>query len=135
VIAASALLMLAQAGASAAESAIDCDNAQTQTEMNICAAREFAASDAELNAQWEKTAAAMKALDAELDRETDKQLGHYDTLLEGQRAWLTFRDAQCLAESFKARGGSMQPLLVAQCKTYMTELRTEQLRDLAAGPE
>ena len=126
--------MLAQAGASATEPALDCDNAQTQTEMNICAAEEFAASDAELNAQWELTAAAMKALDAETDRETDKQPGHFETLLEGQRAWLKFRDAQCLAESFKARGGSMQPLLVSQCKTYMTELRIEQLRDLAAGP-
>lgn len=132
MIAAAALLMLAQGGAAAT---LNCDNAQTQAEMNICAAQEFAASDAELNAQWELTAAAMKALDAEVDRASDKQPGHFETLLEGQRAWLKFRDAQCLAESFKARGGSMQPLLVAQCKTYMTELRIEQLRDLAAGPE
>jgi uncharacterized protein YecT (DUF1311 family) len=127
--------MLAQAGSSAAEPALDCDNAQTQAEMNQCAAQEFAAADAELNAQWELTAAAMKALDAEIDRATDKQPGYFETLLEGQRAWLKFRDAQCLSESFKARGGSMQPLLGAQCKTYMTELRIEQLRDLAAGPE
>ena len=134
MIATAALLMLAQGGA-AANATLDCDDAQTQTQMNICAAQEFAASDAELNAQWALTAAAMKALDAGLDRATDKQPGHFETLLEGQRAWLKFRDAQCLSESFKARGGSMQPLLVAQCKTYMTELRTEQLRDLAAEPE
>ncbi len=135
MIAATTLLMLAQAAAPTEATETDCDNAQTQAEMNTCAAQEFAASDAELNAQWEKTAAAMKALDAELDRETDKQPGHFETLLKGQRAWLTLRDAQCLSESFKARGGSMQQLLAAQCKTYMTELRTEQLRDLAAGPE
>src|SRR5690606_1177340 len=55
-----------------------------------------------------------------LDREHDRQPGHFDTLLEAQRAWLRFRDAQCLSESFMARGGSMQPMLDSQCKTYLT---------------
>lgn len=112
-----------------------CDNAQYQIEMNLCAAREFEGVDAALNEQWAETAARMKALDAEVDGEHDKQPGHFETLLEGQRAWLKYRDAQCLSESFMARGGSMQPMLVSQCMTYMTVLRTEQLRDLAAGPE
>lgn len=134
MIAAAALLMLAQA-ASAEEEEIDCDHAQYQIEMNLCAARDFEASDAALNAQWTQTSTRMKALDTEIDREHDKQPGHFETLLEGQRAWLKFRDAQCLSESFMARGGSMQPMMISQCKTYLTELRTQQLRDLAAGPE
>lgn len=129
------LLMLAQASASAAEDEIDCDYPQYQIEMNLCAARDFESADAALNAQWVETAARMRELDAEVDGEHDKQPGHFETLLEGQRAWLKFRDAQCLSESFMARGGSMQPMLVSQCKAYMTELRTQQLRDLAAGPE
>jgi uncharacterized protein YecT (DUF1311 family) len=126
-----ALLMLAQA----ASDNLDCDDAQTQAAMNLCAVREYEAADAELNRQWAETTARMKALDAAVDGETDQQPGHYETLLEGQRAWLKFRDAQCLSESFMARGGSMQPMLDSQCKTYMTVLRTEQLRSLAAGPE
>lgn len=135
MIAFAAALILAQAATPAAEEAIDCDHAQYQIEMNLCAARDFESSDAALNEQWAKTAARMKALDAGIDAEYDKQPGHFETLLEGQRAWLTFRDAQCLSESFMARGGSMQPMLISQCKTYLTELRTQQLRDLAAGPE
>lgn len=134
MIAAAALLMLAQA-APATEEDIDCDHAQYQIEMNLCAVRDFEASDAALNAQWGETSARMKALDAEIDREHDKQPGYFETLLDGQRAWLAFRDAQCLSESFMARGGSMQPMMISQCKTYLTELRTQQLRDLAAGPE
>jgi uncharacterized protein YecT (DUF1311 family) len=133
MIAIAAALMLAQA-ASSAEPAIDCDNALTQAEMNLCAARDYESSDAALNEQWAETSARMKALDAEVDREYDKQPGYFETLLEGQRAWLKFRDAQCLSESFMARGGSMQPMLVSQCKTYLTELRIQQLSNLAAGP-
>lgn len=133
VIVAASLLLLMQTAS--ADEEIDCDHAHTQFEMNQCAARDFAASDAELNRQWAETVAVMKARDEEVDREYDRQPGHYETLLEGQRAWLKFRDAQCLAESFMARGGSMQPMMESYCKVHVTELRIQQLRDLAAGPE
>ena len=134
MIAVAAVLMFAQAGATAAEGELDCDHAQYQIEMNLCAAREYEAADAALNTLWAEISARMKALDAEVDSEHDKQPGHFETLLEGQRAWLKFRDAQCLSESFMARGGSMQPMLDSHCRTYMTELRIQQLRNLAATP-
>jgi uncharacterized protein YecT (DUF1311 family) len=134
MIAIAAALLLAQAAPSTADETVDCDNAQTQADMNLCAARDFKDSDAVLNAQWAETSARMKALDAELDREHDKQPGYFETLLDGQRAWLKFRDAQCLSESFMARGGTLQPTLVSQCKTYLTELRIQQLRNLVAAP-
>ncbi len=118
----------------AAEPAGECDDPITQQAMNMCAARDFAASDAALNAQWAETTAAMKARDERVDRAYDSQPGYYETLLEGQRAWLTFRDAQCRAESFMARGGTLQPLLDAHCRTHLTELRIQQLRDLLAEP-
>lgn len=132
ILLAASLLLFAQAGA--AEAIDECDDPQAQQLMNLCAARDFESADAALNEQWDLTVAVMKEADAELGRD-DGQPGHYDTLLEGQRAWLRYRDAQCLSESFKARGGSMQPMLELFCKTYMTELRTQQLRLMAAGPE
>jgi uncharacterized protein YecT (DUF1311 family) len=134
MIAIAAALLLAQAAPSTADETVDCDDAQTQADMNLCSARDFKNSDAALNAQWAETSARMKALDAELDREHDKQPGYFETLLDGQRAWLKFRDAQCLSESFMARGGTLQPTLVSQCKTYLTELRIQQLRNLVAAP-
>ena len=123
-----ALLMLAQTGA--AEEAPDCNEAQTQMDMNLCAARDFDTADALLNEQWAETSALMKALDGEIDRTFDSQPGFFETLLEGQRAWLTFRDAHCLADSFLARGGSMQPMLVSFCKAHLSQQRTQQLREL-----
>jgi uncharacterized protein YecT (DUF1311 family) len=113
----------------------DCDDPQAQQRMNFCASLEFGAADAALNEQWAESVAAAKLSDVEIDREHDQQPGHYETLLEAQRAWLKFRDAHCLMESFEARGGSMQPMLEHFCMTYLTELRTEQLRNIAAGPE
>jgi len=126
-------LDVAAAAIEAPEPDDDCDDPQTQQRMNFCAALDFGAADAALNAQWELTAAAMKARDIEIDREYDRQPGHHETLLEGQRAWLEYRDAQCRSEGFMMRGGSMQPMIENHCKAYMTELRIQQLRDMAAG--
>ena len=129
----------AQAALDAAVAAVEradndeCDDPQAQQLMNLCAARDFESADAALAAQWALTVAAMKDADAERERD-DPQPGYYATLLEGQQAWVKYRDAQCLSESFEARGGSMQPMLELQCKAYMTELRIQQLRLLIAGP-
>ena len=133
MIVAAALLLLAQT--EIAEPDQVCDDPQTQLAMNTCASMDFEQADARLNEQWRETAEHMRSLDAGIDRETDSQPGHFETLLEGQRAWLAFRDAQCQSEGFLARGGSVQPMLVSHCKAYLTELRIEQLRNLAAGPE
>jgi uncharacterized protein YecT (DUF1311 family) len=144
VVIAALLLVLAQpsvdaadsdAAALSAEPLDDCADPQAQQEMNRCAYKDYQSADAALNEEWTIAVAAMKAADAGIDREYDQQPGHYETLLEGQRAWLKYRDAQCLMESFEARGGSMQPMLENFCKAYMTELRIQQLRLLTAGPK
>jgi uncharacterized protein YecT (DUF1311 family) len=113
----------------------DCSDPQDQHRMNFCASLDLGAADAALNQQWELTVAAMKAADAQVDRAYDQQPGYYETLLEEQRAWLMFRDAQCLLHSYEARGGSMQPMLELGCKASLTKQRTQDLRELVAGPE
>lgn len=135
MIATTVLLLMAQTGAAGAAATTDqCDDPQSQAAMTMCSRADFAAEDAEMNRQWDATVGAMKTRDAGRESD-DRQPGYYDTLLEAQRAWLKYRDAECLSQSFMARGGSMQPMLEAQCKAYLTELRIEQLRVLAAGPE
>jgi uncharacterized protein YecT (DUF1311 family) len=133
VIVAAALLLIAQAGAILAVDASpsdECADAQDQHSLNMCALEDYQAADVELNQQWAETAAAMKEADAELDREHDKQPGYYETLLEAQRAWLKYRDAHCLVDSFSFRGGSGQPMVDSFCKANLTRMRTEQLRVL-----
>jgi uncharacterized protein YecT (DUF1311 family) len=113
----------------------DCDSPLVQQEMNWCAAQDYQAADAELNAQWAITAAAMKARDADFaaygSDEYDKREGYFATLLEGQRGWLRYRDGQCAIEGYSACGGSMEPMLVSGCKTRLTRQRTAELRELA----
>ena len=110
-----------------------------QQEMNICAHRDFLTADAAMNAQWRLTREHMRERDVQWDPEWDAgqgaseggRHGFFATLLEAQRAWITFRDAHCRSEGYVARGGSLEPLLVSACKTRLTEARTEQLRELA----
>ncbi len=102
--------------------------------MNQCAYRDFLIADAELNAQWTITRARMKQDDADFaasaSAEFDKREGSFDRLLEAQRGWLRYRDAHCQVSGYGARGGSLEPLLVAMCKTHLTQERTQQLKDL-----
>ena len=122
------------AGAAAADAppnpGWNCDGPVAQQEMNWCAAREYEGADAELNAQWKVTAAAMKARDKDLDRTYDTRPGYFDTLLSAQRAWIAYRDAHCASEGYWARGGSLEPLLVSTCKAKLTKERTQQLQFL-----
>lgn len=105
-----------------------------QQAINQCAYRDYLIADAELNLQWKITSAAMTARDAEFSvsasAEFDKREGHFESLLEAQRAWLRYRDAHCRLDGYTARGGSMEPMIDLFCKTHLTRARTEQLMDL-----
>lgn len=124
-----AALLLAQAPAD--DPPWNCDEPIAQQEMNYCAHQDYLAADTALNAQWKVTAAEMKQRDEDAgDLFDDGRPGYFDALLEAQRAWLAYRDAHCAIEGYEARGGSMEPMLVSFCKTHLTKLRTEDLRNL-----
>lgn len=98
LIAAAALL------ASGAAWADDCSNANTQTEMNQCAAAQYQAADKKLNETWQQA----------LKRASGQQL---ELLKKSQQAWISLRDADCAFLASGAEGGSMQPMLTSQCMT------------------
>lgn len=112
----------------------NCADPMAQQEMNWCAHQDFLAADALLNAQWARTSDAMKFRDENYESTRDERPGYFATLLAAQRAWITFRDMHCRSEGYYARGGSLEPLLVSTCKTYLTNIRTQQLADLAERP-
>ena len=103
--------------------------AQTQAQMNADAGRAWRAADAAMNRQWGATNAAMKRLDA-ADTSRGGGFGYAAALLASQRAWLQFRDRQCVIEGGEVAGGSMQPMVRAQCLARLTRERTVQLRNL-----
>lgn len=102
---------LAMAGPAAA---VDCSNAGTQADINECAVKALANDDKTLNAKYQEllgrlgdlpdTAAALK---------------------DAQRAWIKFRDAECTFASSGVAGGSIQPMVVADCQRIITEERIE----------
>ncbi len=109
-----------------------------QPEMNQRDWCEFQIADAELNAQWKVTVAAMKERDADYapyKREGDTSPGWFESLLEAQRGWLTYRDGHCTLERYHARGGSAAPMLEVGCLVVLTRMRTRELKELVTFPE
>ena len=127
-----ALLLIAAEAAEPGEAAPDCTSeALPQQDMNFCAAKDFEAADAELNQTWKDAAAEMKRRDAaERDLPDDGRPGYYQALLDAQRAWLDYRDKNCVTAGYIFRGGTMEPFMVASCKARLTQLRTEELHAL-----
>lgn len=114
----------------------NCADPQFQQEMNWCAGQDYEAADAALNAQWAITAEVMKQRDIEWDAlgSSDKRPGFFRSLLEAQRSWLRYRDAHCRTDGYTARMGSLEPFLVATCKTRLTRMRTAELKELVEVP-
>lgn len=119
-----AAVTIAVVAAPALALALDCDNAQTQQDMNQCAQIEWQAADEELNGAYAEAMAALKALDADLAK-ADR--GAEEALRAAQRAWIAFRDNACLAESYAMFGGSAQPLLYNGCMARLTWARAGDL--------
>jgi uncharacterized protein YecT (DUF1311 family) len=97
--------------------------------MNARAGNDLRSADATMTAQWKRTYAAMKRLDA-ADTSRGGGVGYAAALLESQRAWLKFRDTQCVIEGSEFAGGSLQPMVRGNCLTRLTRERTKQLENL-----
>lgn len=125
-------LLCTAASPLAAEEKLDCENVMAQQDMTICAGRDYDAADAELNAVWKEARAAAKAEDAEYQEDLK---GAEKALLAEQRGWIAYRDGHCELAGFEARGGSMEPMLVAMCLAETTRLRTQELMRYIDGPQ
>ena len=101
----------------AAQTAAECHEPVQQQRMNACAARDFRDADAALNAAWKPA------------RDFAREIGVADELLAAQRAWLTYRDTACAVHASPYEGGSIQPLIHANCLTNLTVARTRLLLD------
>ena len=108
----------------------ECANASSQMEMTACATQRFERADAELNALYRRLTASARETDRSPDNgrvEGDDRPGEEATLREAQRAWVTYRDAHCRGEGYAERGGSMEPMIVADCLARLTRERIAQL--------
>ena len=112
-------LMALGIGCSASAHAENCD--ANQAAMNACAGKQLSALDADLNKQYQAQMGYLK-------NPAQKQ-----ALKSAQQKWIAFRDADCQYQAGKREeGGSMWPLVQAQCLSAQTKVRVEQLKAYTA---
>jgi uncharacterized protein YecT (DUF1311 family) len=95
----------------------DCANATSQMAMSGCADQAYRKTDAELNAVYNQITDRLKR-----DKESMK------LLINAQKAWLAFRDAECTFSTSASAQGSVYPMLVAQCRDGLTSKRIDELK-------
>lgn len=107
---------------------------QTRADLNEQAAAAAARADAAMNVQYRATMAFMRQMDGL--HEPDARVGptYQDALLASQRAWRRFRDAECVVEGYRFRGGSAQGMTGARCRATLAQARTRQLSAMADRP-
>ena len=85
--------------------------------MTECAAKGYEDADRKLNETYKQI----------IDRLADAP----DTkasLTKAQRAWITFRDAECEFTNAQAGGGTLYGTLINQCLTDLTDQRAQTLQ-------
>jgi uncharacterized protein YecT (DUF1311 family) len=92
-----------------------CDDAQSQAEMNMCAAARFKAADAELNRVYNRLASILGG-------------DNLARLKAAEVSWIKYRDDNCGYEADLFEGGSIRPLILSSCLERMTKARTTELR-------
>jgi uncharacterized protein YecT (DUF1311 family) len=113
---------------------VNCDDRYGDLAAAECWYAAGNAADAELNTVWPGVLKAARDADKGFSPTPRKDRASAAAdLLASQRAWLKFREAQCALESDYAQGGSLQNVLVGQCRTALTRQRIKQLQEIAAG--
>ncbi|MDP2143902.1 MAG: lysozyme inhibitor LprI family protein [Gallionella sp.] len=101
----------------AAENEVDCQ--ENQLSANMCASFSAAKADELLNERYQQ-------LYEQLTKSSNKK-----RLLAAQRAWLKFRDANCLyeAQGSSEEGGSKFPMEYDQCVERLTMQRAAKIEE------
>lgn len=104
----------------------ECDGDGPQLELNMCSYRRYLQADIEMNRVWEQLRVSW----------APDNIGpaNWQALLGSQRAWLTYRDANCAIWRDMYEGGSIVPLLENSCMARVTQARTAELERLVDLP-
>jgi len=92
----------------------NCSAAEDQATMNECADAAFKEADKKLNELY-------KQIEARLSDDAETK----NLLVQAQRDWVKFRDAECSFQTASAAGGSVMPMLTATCMESLTQVRVE----------
>ena len=98
-----------------AEDAAPCANANSQMELNSCAAEEAKQAEAEMEKRYAEVSAQTEG--AELLKK----------LALSQATWEAYRDAQCDFDAAQFEGGSIRPMIYHLCRATSAKQRAEAL--------
>ena len=93
-----------------------CKEAISTKDMQDGVDNEWKKSDADLNRVYQESLKKLKPEQATFFK-------------KAQRAWLTYRDAECEADYKMSAGGTAAPLALTQCRVTLTQERTKTLKD------
>ena len=120
-------LVLACAGPALADDIPGCDNESLNNmELDQCAGKAFKAADKELNAIWPQVLAAIDSRAADMPADAAKDWK--TSMIDAQRAWVTFKEDDCNAVQYEWYGGSGASLAVTSCLYHHTADRTADLK-------
>jgi uncharacterized protein YecT (DUF1311 family) len=109
------LALLASLAASPAYASPCAD--QTQRGLDACAGVARDKADAELNGVYKQIVARLK-----------DDAGAAKRLVDAEKAWIAFRDAECAFSTVSTEGGTIHSMEVTLCEENLTLDRTRQLR-------
>ncbi|MEC4986219.1 MAG: lysozyme inhibitor LprI family protein [Oscillatoria sp. PMC 1068.18] len=95
----------------------NCADAQTQQQINNCAATEAQTADEKLNQLYQQLQAELKG---------SSQEKH---LISAQQKWLQFRDADCEYARKQYEGGTFEPAAYSFCLNRLTNQRITDLQE------
>ena len=110
-----------------------CDRAETQMEINQCSAEKYQKADALLNEMYSKLIRQFQADIKEWTQKHNADQTLYETkglqeLRATERAWVQYRDLHCEAARQRVEGGSISPMVWADCMADVTTHRIEELK-------
>lgn len=103
---------------------VDCTDPQMQMEITACAQRDWQEQDDRLNAEYKQAMARAKDFDDGLYGPND---GAAAALKAAQKAWVTYRDRSCEAETFPLKGGTAEGEALFTCLSALTATRADEL--------
>ncbi|MCB4769223.1 lysozyme inhibitor LprI family protein [Ancylobacter sp. Lp-2] len=101
------------------------DRAQSQAALTACSVDDLKLVDDQLNKRYKDMQARLKGDD------TTRKL-----LVDAQKKWVAFRDAECALSTVRTAGGSINPMNFNICATDLTQKRVTDLQAyLACGQQ
>lgn len=95
---------------------LDCNNAQTQADINRCAQLSYQNADKKLNQVYQQLLPKLEN-------------SRKEKLIAAQLAWIQFRDANCEFEKSGYDKGSIAPTVYFACLEKSAKQRTQQLQE------